>query len=152
MASCASDDITGKELPLHAVRKAREQELKYPRNLAVYERVDEREAIAKYRHPPIYTKWIDTDNALEGEPMQVRGRANANQIKNRCERVSRVMIDKICVQEPLHRKALKCIISIAASHTETFSTMHIDVSRAYFHTQAHLPSEQSSSVTDHQKA
>ena len=35
------DDITGKELPWHAVRKARELELKYLRDLGVYEKVDE---------------------------------------------------------------------------------------------------------------
>ena len=31
------DDITSKELPWHAVRKARELELKYLRDLGVYE-------------------------------------------------------------------------------------------------------------------
>ena len=31
------DDITGKELPWHAVRKAQELELKYPRDLGVYD-------------------------------------------------------------------------------------------------------------------
>ena len=34
------DDITGKELPWHAVRRARELELKYLRDLGVYEKVD----------------------------------------------------------------------------------------------------------------
>ena len=33
-------------------------------------------------------------------------------------------------------EALKAIISIAANHKETFSIMHIDVSRACFHAQA----------------
>ena len=33
-------------------------------------------------------------------------------------------------------EALKCRISIAASHKETFSIRHIDVSRAYFHADA----------------
>ena len=42
------DDITGKELPWHAVRKARELELKCLRDLGVYENVDEKEAIEKY--------------------------------------------------------------------------------------------------------
>ena len=41
------DDITGKELPWHAVRKARAQELKYLRDLGVYEKVDEREPVAR---------------------------------------------------------------------------------------------------------
>ena len=42
------DDITGKELPWHAVRKARELELKYLRDLGVYEQADEKEAVTKY--------------------------------------------------------------------------------------------------------
>ena len=33
-------------------------------------------------------------------------------------------------------EALKAIISITANHKETFSIMHIDVSRAYFHAKA----------------
>ena len=39
------DDVTGKDLPWHEVRKAREQELRCLRDLGVYEKVDEREAI-----------------------------------------------------------------------------------------------------------
>ena len=66
------DDITGKELPWHAVRKARELELKYLRDLGVYEKIDEKEAVATYKITPVDTKWIDTDKAFEGEPMQIR--------------------------------------------------------------------------------
>ena len=33
-------------------------------------------------------------------------------------------------------EALKATVSIAAYHKETFSVMHIDVSRAYFHAKA----------------
>ena len=36
------DDITGKELTWHAVREGRELELKYLRDLGVYEKVDEK--------------------------------------------------------------------------------------------------------------
>ena len=43
------DDITGKELPWQAVKEAREQELKYLRELGAYEKVDERAAVAKYK-------------------------------------------------------------------------------------------------------
>ena len=74
------DDITGKELPWQAVRKAREQEMKYLRALGVYEQVDKREATAKYQLTSTDTRWIDTDKAFNGG-------ANANQIKNRCERI-----------------------------------------------------------------
>ena len=37
------DDVTSMELPWHAVRRGREQELKYLRDFGVYEKVDERE-------------------------------------------------------------------------------------------------------------
>ena len=76
------DDITGKELPWHAVRKARELELKYLRDLEVYGKVGEKEAVAKYGVAPVDMKWVDTDKALEGEPMQIRSRMCARQFKS----------------------------------------------------------------------
>ena len=50
------DEITGKELHWQAVKEAREKELKYLRELGVYEKVDERAAVAKYNVTPIDTK------------------------------------------------------------------------------------------------
>ena len=76
------DDITGKELPLHAVRQARELELKYLRDLGVYENVDEKEAVEKDRITLVDTKWVDTDKAFEGEPMQTRSRMCAREFKS----------------------------------------------------------------------
>ena len=73
------DDITGKELPLHAVRKAREQEMKFLRDLGVHEKINESEAIAQYQVTPVDTKWVDTDKAFEGEPMQIRLRMVARE-------------------------------------------------------------------------
>ena len=72
------EDITSK----HAVRKARELELKYLRDFGVYEKVDEKEAVAKYGITPVDTKSVDTDKAFEGEPMQIRSRMC-------CERVQK---------------------------------------------------------------
>ena len=125
------DDITGKELPWHAVHKARELELKYLRDLGVCEKVDEREAVEKYGVTPIDTKWIDTDKAFEVEPMQIRSRMCAREFK------SDDRPDLYAGTPPL--EALKALLSIAANHKETFSIMHIDVSRAYFHAKAQRP-------------
>ena len=75
------DDITVKELPWHAVREARENELKYLRDLGVHEKVDEKEAVEKYGITPVDTKWVDTDKAFEGEATQIRSRM--------CERVQK---------------------------------------------------------------
>ena len=47
------DDSTGKELPWQAVKEAREKELKYLRELGVYEKVDEPAAVAKYNVTPV---------------------------------------------------------------------------------------------------
>ena len=52
------DDITGKELPWQAVKQAREKELKYLRELGVYEEANERTAVSKYNVTPVDTKWV----------------------------------------------------------------------------------------------
>ena len=89
------DDITSKELPWHAVRKDRELELKDLRYLGVYDKVDEKEAVTKYGITPVDTKWVDTDKAFEGEPMQIKSRM--------CVRESsKVMIGQTCMQGLLH--------------------------------------------------
>ena len=125
------DHITGKELPWHAVRKALELELKYLRDLAVYEKVDEKEAVEKYGVTPVDTKWVGTDKAFEGNQMQIRSRMCAREFK------SDDWPDLYAGTPPL--EALKAIISIASNHKETFSIMHIDVSRAYFHAKVQRP-------------
>ena len=114
-----------------ARRKARELELKYLRDHGVYEKVDEKEAVEKYRVTPIDTKLIDTDKAFEGESMQIRSRICAREFK------SGDRPDLYAGTPPL--EALKAIISIAANHKGNFSIMHIDVSRAYFHAKAQRP-------------
>ena len=50
--------------------------------LGVYENVGERAAVAKYNVTPVDTLWVDTDQAFEGEPMQIRPR-------NCCQRVQK---------------------------------------------------------------
>ena len=104
------DDITDKVLPWHAVRKARELELKYLRDLGVYERTDENEAVGKYGTTPVDTKWVDTDKAFEEEPMQIRSRIVAREFK------SDDRPDLYAGTPPL--EALTAIISIAANHKE----------------------------------
>ena len=82
--------------------------------------------MAKYNVPPVDTKWVDTDEALEGEPM-LRSRIVAREFKS-AERP-----DLYAGTPP--PEALKAIISIAAS--PEFSLMHVDVSCA-FHTRRPL--------------
>ena len=94
----------------------------------MYEKVHEREAIAQYQVTPVDTKWIDTDKAFEVEPVQIRSRLVAREFKSgdRPDRYARTP----------RLEALKAIVFIATNHKQTFSIMHIDVSRAYFHATA----------------
>ena len=84
------DDITGKELPWHAVREARELELKYLRDLGVHEKVDEKEAVEKYGNTH------SSGHEVGRHRQSVRGRANA------CDENSKVMIGRTCMQGLLH--------------------------------------------------
>ena len=70
-----------------------------------------KEAAEKYGLTPVDTKWVDTDKAFEGEPMQFRSRMCAGEFK------SDDRPDLYAGTPPL--EALKAIISIAASHKET---------------------------------
>ena len=97
----------------------------------VYEKVGEKEAVGMYGSTPVDTKWVDTDQAFEGDPMQIRTRMCARENK------SDDRPDLYAGTPPL--EALKAIIPIAANHKETFSIMHFDVSRAYFHAKAQRP-------------
>ena len=90
------DDATSKDLLWHEVRQSRDQQLKYLRDLGVYEQVDEREAIAQYQVTPVDTQWIDTNKTSEGEPMQIRSRW--------WQEDSKVKIDQICIQGLLRWK------------------------------------------------
>ena len=134
------DNITSQKLPWHAVRKAREMEWEYLRDLGVYEKVDEKEAVAKCGVTPVDTKWVDTDKAFEGEPVQISSRMCARECK------SDDRPDLYAGTLPL--EALKAVISIEVNHKETFSVMHIDVSRADFHAEAQRPGLKRSPVED----
>ena len=74
------NDIAGKGLPWQAVKQAPEQESKYLRQRGVYEKVD----VQRWQSStsPRLTKWVDTDKAFEGEPMQVRSRRVAREFKS----------------------------------------------------------------------
>ena len=64
------------------MKEAREKELKYLRELGVYEKVDERTAVAKYNVTPVDFLLVDIDKAFEEEPMQIRSRFVAREFKS----------------------------------------------------------------------
>ena len=98
-----------------ACSSQRELELKYPPDLGVNEKVDEKEAVEKYGINPKDTKWVDTDKAFEEEPMQIRSRICAREFENGDRP------NLYAGTPPL--ETLKTL-SIAANHKETFSIMH----------------------------
>ena len=93
----------------------------------MYEKVDEKEAVEKYGITLVHTKWVDTDEAFEEEPMQIRSRMCAREFK------SDDRPDLYAGTPPL--EALKATMSIAANREEMCSIMHIE-SRACFHAKA----------------
>ena len=46
------------------------------------EKVDEHAVVITYNVTTIDTKWVDTDKALEGEPMQIRSRIVVREFKS----------------------------------------------------------------------
>ena len=109
------------------MKETREKELKYLRELGVYEKVDERAGVAKYNVTPVDTKWVDIANAFEGRI---------------CTSVHELWPEfksgdsQTGMRELFPLEALKAVTSIAASHSPEFSLMHVDVSRAHFHAKA----------------
>ena len=66
-------------------------ELKFLRDLEVYEKVDEKEAVEKYGISPVDTKWVDTDKAIEGSQCKS---------DHECVRESsKAMIGQTCMHE-----------------------------------------------------
>ena len=59
------------------------KELKYLREIGVYEKVDERTAVANYNVTPIDLKWVTPDKPFEEEPMQISSRIVARGFKKR---------------------------------------------------------------------
>ena len=104
------------------------KKLKYLRELGVFEKVDERAAVAKYNVTPVDTKWVATGNAFEWEPMHIRSRNIAREPR-RWDKP-----ELFAGTPPL--EALKAVISTVASGSPEFSPMHVDVSRACFHAKA----------------
>ena len=85
------DDVTGNELPWHEVRKAREQELKYVRDLGVYEKVDEREAVAQYQGTPV--------GLIQTQHLRRRPCKSDHEL---LQESSKVTIDQTCTNGLLH--------------------------------------------------
>ena len=91
--------------------------------------VKARKLLEKYGFAPLDTKWVDTDKAFEGEPMQIRSRMCAREFK------SDDRPDLYAGTPPLEAFDSNNI-DCSKNHKGMFSIMHMDVSRAYFHAKA----------------
>ena len=78
----AVDDLTGKELNIEAVKKARNEEVQFMEDIGVYDLVDEGECWAKTNKEPISTRWVDINKGTEEEPL-VRCRLVARDFKTK---------------------------------------------------------------------
>ena len=95
----------------------------------MFDKVDEREAIAQYQVTLL-------DTTVDRHKQSTRGGARAIQVTTCGKRMQKVEIGQICSQVALPLEALEAIISGAAKHKQTFSIMHTDVSREFFHASA----------------
>ena len=93
----------------------------------MYERVDDRAAIAK---TPVDTKSIDTNKAFEGEPKQIRSRSAAENFK--------LEMDQICMEglPPLEVRGNNLYCSEA--HANNFNHVHRHVTCVFFHAKAQI--------------
>ena len=123
----AWDDVFGAELNPTEVRKARQEEIDYVRNMKLYTKVPIEECYANIGRAPITVRWIDINKGDQTTP-NYRSRLVAREIN------THKRDDLFAGTPPL--EALKCIVSIAASGSRGEVIMINDVGRAFFHPRA----------------
>ena len=95
------DDITGKKLSWHAANEARAKELKFLRELGVYEKVDERAAVGKYNVTPVDTEWVNTVRGFEEKP----GRRS---VAKQEEKATNTEVEKNSINMSVNRCPARC--------------------------------------------
>ena len=103
-------------MPWSEVRQAREHELKHLRDFGVFEKVDEREAIAKYQIPPVDTNGTGTQSVREGSPSK-SGRDS-------WQENSKVEIDHTCMRAPPLEALNSNTLCCSESGTDTLHRAH----------------------------
>ena len=63
------DDVSGEELDIKGVRKARKEKIAYLRSMKVYEKVPIAEVYEKTGKAPIFTRWIDINKGDKKKPL-----------------------------------------------------------------------------------
>ena len=119
----ARDDITGADLDPDLVKEARELEMKYFREMRVYDKVPREQSIGK---PTVKTMWIDINKGDMKEP-KIRSRLVGKEYRTDDDP------GLYAATPPL--EALRIILSRAANDSRR-RVMVNDVSRAYFNAPA----------------
>ena len=120
----AWDDVNGTMLKVEDVRRAREEELKYYRDMKAFEAVPISQAIARTGKKPVDVRWIDHNKGDSLRP-QVRCRRVAKDFRTGPD-------DELYAGTP-PLESLKLILSHAVTGSKTRCIMTNDVSRAYLH-------------------
>ena len=123
------DEITGKELDPKLVKEARREELKYLKDMKVYNLVPRRQALQRTRRAPIRVKWVDINKGDAEDPCY-RSRLVAAEINTHAQAGIYAGTPPI--------EAMRHVISKAATGVNRLSKrlMVIDVKRAYFFAKA----------------
>ena len=129
-ADHAWDDVTGAQLEAKEVRKAREDEMKFIRDMNVYDKVP-RSRAWRAGKKVIGVRWIDINKGDCTNP-KYRSRMVAKEFKDS------VAYEMFAATPPV--EALRMIVSWAASWSksdkEDRAVMACDISRAFFHAEA----------------
>ena len=125
----ACDDQSGESLRPELVREARKEEMRYFRDMKVYEKVDIAECWAATGKAPIGVRWVDINKGDVAQP-NYRSRLVAKEFKTE-ERP-----EWYAATPP--GECLKIILSKMASNRK-LKMLYADVSRAYFYAPALRP-------------
>ena len=124
------DDVSGEELDIKGVRKARKEEIAYFQSMKVYEKVPISEAYEKTGKAPILTRWIDINKGDKKKPLY-RSRLVAKEFNTGARP------DLFAATPPT--ECLKLLLHKLTTRGKEYKLLYADVSRAYFYAKAMRP-------------
>ena len=126
----AWDDVSGAELDPKKVYDARMEEIKFIRDMQLYDKVPAAECWQVTGKAPISTKWIDIN---KGDHVNPKYRS-----RNVAREIARKKLDGLFAATP-PLAVLKLLLSTLTSGNKGECLMVADVKRAYFHARSKRP-------------
>jgi len=127
----AWDDVSGQQLDAKLMVAARKEEIKYFREMGVYEKVDVSESWKETGKAPIAVRWVDINKGDSKSP-KYRSRLVAKEFN------TGVRPELYAATPP--SECLRLMLSLLASNRKQgHSLIYADVSRAYFYAKAVRP-------------